>query len=880
MFSKLKEKLNIYKKDNKGAAIVVAIVAIAFIGMLVGMLVYMAYYNYLMKHIDKKNKDNFYSAEYALDIINAGLQQDISDSMSEAYVKAMKNSAGMTAENMTLQFKTYFVNNLQERIADPTDSNKWNATHLINMWTAADLATVSVEGETGAYLGTTDVIPAKQYHLELTNTDYYTIENVKVVYTNEDGYISIIETDIRLKVPDVDFAKSAAKLNLEDFSLVANTSLINNVGDQTVVPEGATLVNGSSSVKISGSVYAGKKGMQVASQAGVQFVQDPTDKLNNVPLTYNLIAKSLNLDNASSNGRGLTIDKTFNTYVSDINVESSNFTGDGNMFVGDDMDVSGRNSNIILKGSYRGYGSEETISDGSSSILINGANTSLDFSNLNELVLSGHAYVGAKKYDADEDRLAFGSVYNKAGQYNSQSGLYGDIANKVLNSDKIEDAIDFDNQYEEALKSTEYDVFKTNREADEDDTIIPQNGSDVLMGESISVKANQLLYLVPSQCIGYVRNTNNQEIAKNPMTYEEYYKLTNTPDQNSTAYKEEYAKYRLSKGYAATTVLADEVEQALKTEFYNYFYTNVKNKPEAALKYEAVRYDDLWTKLGRTFTTSYKPVYRRVNGTVLVYLFMDFGGKSNKANEFFRTYCEKAPDEVNTYVNSYINSIKWNNRLNNNLTLAGNFFRYDNNTSRKVQVIEDTNRDSTKYYNMSIWQEEYKKKYTALFHTLRDNYDAIPSGQLTNDVFTNLVDTSALSSMNGMDFKHVDPADTSLVSAVVSTGTVIYPSGNCPANTAVIITSGDVFVDGNYDGLILAGGNIYICSRCSTITYNPTKVVKAMQLEYIDPVLNSSTHVYDALGASGQISYGVVTGGDSTTIKLTDLITYQNWKKE
>ena len=102
MFSKLRKKLDILKEDNKGAAIVIAIVAIAFIGMLVGMLVYMAYYNYLMKHVDKRNKDNFYSAEYALDVLNAGLQKDISESMSEAYVKAMKNSANVDADTSVL----------------------------------------------------------------------------------------------------------------------------------------------------------------------------------------------------------------------------------------------------------------------------------------------------------------------------------------------------------------------------------------------------------------------------------------------------------------------------------------------------------------------------------------------------------------------------------------------------------------------------------------------------------------------------------------------------------------------------------------------------------------------------------------------------------
>ena len=93
MISKFNDKLKKIAENNRGAAIITVIVAIAFIGMLVAMLVYMAYYNYLMKHIDKANKDNFYTAEYALDVLNAGLQKDISESMSEAYVKAMKESA-------------------------------------------------------------------------------------------------------------------------------------------------------------------------------------------------------------------------------------------------------------------------------------------------------------------------------------------------------------------------------------------------------------------------------------------------------------------------------------------------------------------------------------------------------------------------------------------------------------------------------------------------------------------------------------------------------------------------------------------------------------------------------------------------------------------
>ena len=282
MFSKLRKKLDILKKDNKGAAIVIAIVAIAFIGMLVGMLVYMAYYNYLMKHVDKRNKDNFYSAEYALDILNAGLQQDISDSMSEAYVKALKNSANIDADTMTLNFKTYYTENLRDKVCDASDNTKWDKDHLTDMWTAADLKLASSAGDEGAYL---EAIGGDN-KLVLTNKDYYTIKNIKVVYTNSDGYISMIETDIRLKVPDIDFAQSAAKLNLEEFSLVANNSLINDSSDTTALPAGVTVNKGSSTLKISGSVYGGKNGLKVGNQAGVEFIRDPQDELNGLDLTY------------------------------------------------------------------------------------------------------------------------------------------------------------------------------------------------------------------------------------------------------------------------------------------------------------------------------------------------------------------------------------------------------------------------------------------------------------------------------------------------------------------------------------------------------------------------------------------------------------------
>ena len=57
------------KTDNKGSALVVVIIAMAFIGILASVLMYMSLLNYQMKVNNLKAKDNFYSAETVLDEI-------------------------------------------------------------------------------------------------------------------------------------------------------------------------------------------------------------------------------------------------------------------------------------------------------------------------------------------------------------------------------------------------------------------------------------------------------------------------------------------------------------------------------------------------------------------------------------------------------------------------------------------------------------------------------------------------------------------------------------------------------------------------------------------------------------------------------------------
>ncbi len=102
------------------------------------------------------------------------------------------------------------------------------------------------------------------------------------------------------------------------------------------------------------------------------------------------------------------------------------------------------------------------------------------------------------------------------------------------------------------------------------------------------------------------------------------------------------------------------------------------NQPTKELVYQPVNLEKLWEKLGNSYTNNYKAVFRRVNGSVLVYFYLDFGSNEVQANNFFKAYYEYDKQGLTDYIKSYVSDIKWNSTLNSNdndkLTIAGNAF--------------------------------------------------------------------------------------------------------------------------------------------------------------------------------------------------------------
>ncbi|MCR5452693.1 MAG: discoidin domain-containing protein, partial [Lachnospiraceae bacterium] len=410
MLKQLRHKLQFKKTDNKGAGMVVVILTIAFVGMLVAMAVYMSFINFRMKFTDRSAKDNFYSAESALDEINAGLQSEISEIMTNTYADVMKSTPDVSEEQKTGDFKTRFKAAFKER-CNPVDAMSKNTPekfleHLTNF-----LVETPVLGRKpspseepykyGAQLSLQDNGEAL-YKRYIESDDYITLKGIRITYANENGYVSIIETDIVITIPTINFATSVSIPGLQMFSLVANKSLEKHDG---------------LAVEINGSVYGGgEDGIVVENpEAEIDFKLKDKDVGAGQPASeFYVVADSINvLNNGIIKSGELPAAEIKNEstgkheiWTNDINVTTAKLDLDGRMYVKDDLNLDGTDYNgdgsvVRLAGSYIGYGDGADTAAQSSSILINGAQTTLNMRDLKELVLAGHAYVGTMHYDAN-----------------------------------------------------------------------------------------------------------------------------------------------------------------------------------------------------------------------------------------------------------------------------------------------------------------------------------------------------------------------------------------------------------------------------------------------------------------------------------------------
>lgn len=617
------------------------VVAMAIVAVLAVTVLWIALMNLQMKVTDEKNTDNFYSAEGVLDQICTGLQGDISKAYSAGYTKVMENYSDSSINEAGRQsnFAQEYLKSLKTSLEYDSTGMTFNMGKLIQY--VDPKLRENKENQPRAIIKSTNADVYGNGKLKVYQ-NRVVLNGLRVEYTDEKGFKSIIETDISLGVPSMSFTASGGVPELFTYSLVGN--------------EGLDIISGLNKVNLSGNLYAGCENA-AGTGTSTTSVTIPNNATLDVKDTSYMIAEGdievgdfagkdtgtikKNMAGVHNNST-LSVDSQCQLWTSNINVNGAAVKLDGMTYVADDMTLNGTGSKVTLgknnknnNAKYVGFGNggadrENPVAGDSSAIIINGREASLDMSNIRELMLAGTAYI------------------------NTQA---------IVNSSRV---------------GTE--------------------NSNVGMGESISVKGDQIAYLVPPECIGTSGDGADAKSLynKNPLSYKEYKDITAT-GQDQTKYTEINANVVSTKtGKALSAYLPEKktIDNCIK----KVFVPSTDNSDDG-----------------------------------LVYYYVNL--PTNKAAEYYSDYFGADSDKLNRYTKFYTDSIQVNEAAS--IYTAGNYSIYDGSNLSLLKGIADG-------VDMDAQSDALQRTYTALNSKLLTNYADLPTNAASVSLFTNIVNNTNL----------------------------------------------------------------------------------------------------------------------------------------
>ena len=405
-------------KQNKGFSLITVIIAVSFIGILGLLVLYMALSNFQMKITDLKGKDSFYTAERAIEEIRVGLQEDVGNSMSEAYIKVLEtydkdeNSTDVVLDKQRQNdFVNEFIKKLANRLKKDSDQSKYDLDYL-KKYLDMEIS----ENETLIVTTPSDKEPV----MTKDNKNGILLKNLKVIYVDPKGYASVLETNIRLGIPKVQFPTPSTLPDLMNMIVVAGKGIICEGGNTT----------------ISGSIYSG-------------ILQDINNNtiLEKNPYTSIWIKSGASLDIQSGDkfvsageiytepNASFTSEAGVTLWAQGVKLSSAQVNLLGTTYLSDDLTIeSGSDSRVTVQGEYYGYGYPESARSSlnkymynnpekrwsdtalSSSIVINGKNTTLDLSGVRKIMLAGRSYIGTSKVSNSNDIMMGESITVKGTQ--------------------------------------------------------------------------------------------------------------------------------------------------------------------------------------------------------------------------------------------------------------------------------------------------------------------------------------------------------------------------------------------------------------------------------------------------------------------------------
>ena len=726
------------KKDNRGVSLVMVIAAIALVTVLVTVALTMGLWNYQMKATNRISKNNFYDAERVLDEIRLGLQSDVSDAMSQAYVETMADYTGKSTAKRTKHFNETYIKVLRSKLAQSSDENHYNVDYLLNFLdqkVKERTSLTTVEGKTP--------------QLSVSESGL-TLKNLFLTYTNEQDYETRVQTDIQILFPQMNFTESGSFPNVLKYALIAQ--------------KGASLEK-TSNVTVDGSIYGGGDDASLSVGNGVNLL---VEKGNDVILKNKLCLEQ---------GSEFSGETKVTLWSNDIEAaNASKLSLKGTTYTANDLTLFG-SADVQIGGEYYGFGNpkaalkadsnqsakirkdiEDNPSDYSSAIIVNAIGSSVNGSsakarlNLGQsttLMLAGNAYIG---------------------------------------------------------------------------------NSTVFMGESLTVKSNQIAYLVPESCMDGMAN---------PMTEQMHIQaLTNTGGDTPTNQAVLLKSHILSRVQALTPGVSG-IEEMTQGNLYYYY-----------MRFESA-------KAASDYFTSY--------------------------------YGSAASAKIKNYLDLYVDQKAVQINRNAKKDLNGNILVYD---AMGITSIGDTITEGSDLSDSKQMSDQLVS-YQDMFHSnninLTLNYEALSGVQKSRTVFENLVKDKlfdVVGTSGWFTYKEGGTSYAAYVTDNTSQKLVIDDTflGKAPSGAKIrmVIATGDVEVRTDFEGTILSKGKVTVSPSKANITLckNQNQLAKLIaggtcQKSGKDYLLKD--YLTDSEKYLGR---EVEMVSSDNRIRLEQLVVYTNWSKK
>lgn len=414
------------KLNNRGATLILVIISLLFVGIIAAVVLTLTTTNVKNIFNASQSSSNFYSAEKAVDAVRAKFQENADKAAREAYTQWLEQySFAGSGETDDELFQRHFAENLVEILTDllyPAGGGG----ELIDISTLLDTTP----------LGDVKLVSNPSV---VTEDGKVKVKNLSIQCTDSDGTVSVITTDIVFDIMNPSLA--ANRVNFE--SLPCASYVV--ITDEQLRSTGT--------VKVTGNVYGGglntttlkytDGGIYVSEGGNLTINADYVLSRNAIRVEDNaklnvsglyptgvrsyckIWAKNLDLVQGIAKGKPeMTV--RGDCYLSDdltLDADSSKFSMEvGSSFYGYNT------SNATIGGLSDAYGTEMRTGtpEGSSAIVINGKNSTVDLSGA-EVWIAGKTFVSVPSHqtgDIDSDIITASFIQGESLSYRALQPAY------------------------------------------------------------------------------------------------------------------------------------------------------------------------------------------------------------------------------------------------------------------------------------------------------------------------------------------------------------------------------------------------------------------------------------------------------------------------